>query len=69
MKDSTTIAHFGVLDASGTVALDTLVEHHYDTVNGYELFTITQTNEDGSHDTVSLSREQLASLVLQAKGH
>lgn len=69
MKDTTELAHFGVLDSLGEVALDTLVEHHIDTTTGYELITITQTNENGSNDVVLLSREQLASLAQQAKGH
>lgn len=68
-KETTELAHFNVLDASNVTGLDTLVEHHYDTISGYELITITQTNEDGTHDTVCLSREQLASLAQQAKGH
>lgn len=69
MRVDTILADFEVLDASGEVALPTSVVHHMDTATHYELITISQTNEDGSIDTVCMSREQLASLASQAKGH
>lgn len=62
------IAQFGVLDASGTVALQTEVTHHYDNATAYELICISQTNEDGAIDTVVLSREQFLSIQTQLKG-
>ena len=65
----TELAHFRVPDAAGVDALDTLVVHHADITTGYELITITQTNEDGSTDVVCLTRDQLAALASQAKGH
>ena len=64
-----TIAQFGVLDASGTVALPTEVTHHYDSTTAYEFICISQTNEDGYIDTVVLSREQFLSILAQLKGH
>jgi hypothetical protein len=68
-KDTTELASFQVLDISGTVVLPTVVQHHHDITTGYELITITQTNEDGSLDCVCMSRAQLAALAAQAKGH
>lgn len=65
----TELAHFMVLDAAGVDALDTVVVHHADITTGYELLTITQTNEDGSIDVVCLTRGQLAELASQMKGH
>lgn len=65
----TTLAHFRVPYAAGEDALDTLVVHHIDITTGYELITITQTNEDGSTDVVCLTRDQLAALASQSKGH
>ena len=65
----TTLAQFGVLDASGTVALQTEVTHHFDNTTKYELIGISQTNEDGDVDTVVLSREQFLSIQAQLKGH
>ena len=65
----TELAHFMVPDAAGEDALDTVVVHHADITTGYELITITQTNEDGSTDVVCLTRDQLATLASQAKGH
>lgn len=63
------LAHFRVLDLDGENGLDTVVHSHMDTCSGYHLITITQHNDDGTEDCVCLSREQLASLAAQAKGH
>jgi len=60
---------FGVLDAGGNVALKTQADHHCDTVTGYDLVTITQTNEDGSSDMVCLHRHQLITLASKVKGN
>ena len=65
----TVLAHFGVPDAENDVVLDTQVVHHLDTLTGYELITIKQTNEDGSTDVVCLPSAELAALATQAKGH
>lgn len=65
----TVLAHFGVPDAAGRDVLDTLVVHNIDITTGYELITITQTDEDESTDVVCLTRQQLAALASQMKGH
>lgn len=63
------LAHFGVPDVENEVVLDTQVVHHFDSCTGFDLITLTQTNEDGSTDVVCITREQLAALASQAKGH
>ncbi len=69
MQSETLVAHFRVPDISGEVLLDTVCTHHVDIVEGYELFTLTQTNQNGTCDVVCLTREQLAALTNAAKGH
>lgn len=68
-KTTTRLQEFLVLDAAGESSLPTAVDHHYDTTTGYELITITQTNDNDTTDVVCLSRAQLAGIVSQAKGH
>lgn len=68
-SEGTELQRFLVLDSEGEAGLPTVVMHHYDVTTGYELITITQTNDDGSDDCVCLSRAQLAGLAAQAKGH
>ena len=68
-KDTTRLQEFLVMDATGEGSLPTAVDHHYDTVTGYELITITQTNDDGTNDVVCLSRAQIAGIISQVKGH
>jgi len=63
------LAHFKVLDLDGENGLDTVVHSVMDTCSGYHLIIITQHNEDGTNDTVCMTREQLANLASIAKGH
>lgn len=67
--NSTELDSFCVLDSIGGDALPTVVEHKMDSTTGYELITITQTNEDGSIDCVCLARADILRLQLQLKGH
>lgn len=69
MSERTELANFLVVDESGTVQMPTVVNHHIDIVSGYELVTISQTNEDGDTDVVCLHREQFLAIQLQLKGH
>lgn len=68
-KETTRLQEFLVLDATGDSSLPTAVYHHYDTLTGYELITITQTNDDDTNDVVCLSRAQLLGIISQVKGH
>lgn len=69
MAERTELASFNVVDESGTVTMPTVVCHHIDIVSGYELVTLSQTNEDGDTDVVCLHREQFLAIQHQLKGH
>lgn len=69
MRLDAELAVFDVPDAMNDTVLHTIVEHHIDTDTGYELISITQQNTDGPTDVVLLTRDQLAALAAQAKGH
>lgn len=69
VKSTEVLSKFNVPSQDGSAVLATVVEHHVELPSGYELITITQTNDDGTIDCVCMHRHQLAALANMAKGH